>query len=89
MGPLGVRYRLASGQTRAGARRGRLGIASALTQRIASEASRFGFSRLYLFTPHNESLYARLGWQTIDSAQLEQVRAIVMELKIDQTPASS
>lgn len=64
------------------------GIASALTQRIASEAGRFGFSRLYLFTPHNESLYANLGWQTIDSAQLEQVSAVVMELKIDQTPDS-
>lgn len=32
------------------------GIASALTRRMASEASRFDFSRMYLFTPHNESL---------------------------------
>lgn len=64
------------------------GIASALTQRLASEASRFGFSRMYLFTPRNESLYARLGWQTIDSLQLEQVHAKVMALAIDRTPGS-
>lgn len=64
------------------------GIASALTQRLASEPSRFGFSRLYLFTPRNESLYARLGWQTIDSSQLEEVHAKVMALTIDRTPGS-
>src|SRR5579872_5254631 len=38
------------------------GIASALTLAAASEARRLGFDTIYLFTPRNESLYARLGW---------------------------
>jgi predicted N-acetyltransferase YhbS len=42
------------------------GIASALSLRAADEVARLGFEMLYLFTPHNESLYARMGWQTID-----------------------
>lgn len=41
-------------------------IASALSLRAAEEAARLGFETLYLFTPHNESLYARLGWKTFD-----------------------
>lgn len=45
--------------------RGR-GIASALSMRVLREAARLGFDTLYLFTRHNESLYARLGWQTFD-----------------------
>jgi predicted N-acetyltransferase YhbS len=42
------------------------GIASLLSLRAAAEAARFGFGTLYLFTPHNESLYARIGWTTFD-----------------------
>ncbi len=41
-------------------------IASALSLRAVDEAGRLGFETLYLFTPHNESLYARLGWKTFD-----------------------
>jgi N-acetylglutamate synthase-like GNAT family acetyltransferase len=40
--------------------------ASALSLRAADEAARLGFKSLYLFTPHSESLYARLGWKTFD-----------------------
>jgi N-acetylglutamate synthase-like GNAT family acetyltransferase len=41
-------------------------IASVLSLRAVDEAARLGFKTLYLFTPHNESLYARLGWKTFD-----------------------
>ena len=46
--------------------RGR-GVASALSLRAVGEAARLGFETLYLFTPHSQSLYARLGWKTFDS----------------------
>jgi predicted N-acetyltransferase YhbS len=42
------------------------GIASALSLRAVEEAARLGFAELYLFTPHNEALFARLGWRTFD-----------------------
>ncbi len=42
------------------------GLASALSLRAVEEAARLGFDELFLFTPHNESLYARLGWKTFD-----------------------
>lgn len=46
--------------------RGR-GVASALSLRAVGEAARLGFETLYLFTPHSQSLYARLGWKTFGS----------------------
>ena len=54
------------------------GIASALTLAAASEARRLGFEKIYLFTPRNESLYARLGWTTFDRIMLNGVPAAVM-----------
>jgi len=45
------------------------GIASALSMRAVAEASAMGFGKLYLFTPHNESLYARMGWRTLERSE--------------------
>jgi predicted GNAT family acetyltransferase len=44
------------------------GIASRLTLAAASEARRLGFDTIYLFTPRNESLYARLGWARLTAS---------------------
>ncbi|BBB61986.1 N-acetyltransferase GCN5 [Undibacterium sp. KW1] len=54
------------------------GIASALSLRAAEEARSMGFDQLYLFTPRNESLYARLGWQTIENARLDNTPVTIM-----------
>ena len=45
--------------------RGR-GIASKLALAAITEADRLGFEKLHLFTPKNETLYARLGWKTFE-----------------------
>ena len=45
------------------------GVASALSLRAAAICADMGFERLYLFTPHNASLYARLGWKTCDTVR--------------------
>ena len=42
------------------------GCASALTLAALTEAAGLGFKTLHLFTPRNESLYRRLGWETIE-----------------------
>ncbi|MBN3789080.1 GNAT family N-acetyltransferase [Burkholderia sp. Ac-20353] len=55
------------------------GIASELAIRARIEASRMGHRKIFLFTPRNESLYARLGWRTIDTAQIGATSAVVME----------
>ena len=57
--------------------RGR-GIASALSLRIASEAARLGFPTIYLFTPHNASLYRRIGWEPVDAAELHGTPITIM-----------
>jgi predicted N-acetyltransferase YhbS len=57
--------------------RGR-GIASALSLRIACDAARLGFPTLYLFTPHNASLYRRIGWEPVDEAELDGMPVTVM-----------
>jgi predicted N-acetyltransferase YhbS len=54
------------------------GIASALSLRIALEAARLGFPMVYLFTPHNASLYRRAGWETIEMAELNGAPVTIM-----------
>jgi GNAT superfamily N-acetyltransferase len=55
------------------------GIASALSLRAIDEAARLGFERLYLFTPQNESLYARIGWRTFERIEYSGLPLILME----------
>jgi predicted N-acetyltransferase YhbS len=46
------------------------GIASKLSLAAIAEAARLGFEKIHLFTPKNESLYARLGWNTFEHAAI-------------------
>jgi predicted N-acetyltransferase YhbS len=57
--------------------RGR-GIASALSLHVADAAARLGFPTIHLFTPRNESLYRRLGWITIETAQVNGTPVAIM-----------
>ncbi|RUR37930.1 GNAT family N-acetyltransferase [Vreelandella populi] len=45
--------------------RGR-GIASRLVQRVEQEAFENGIKRFYLYTPDQQALYRRLGWQDLE-----------------------
>jgi GNAT superfamily N-acetyltransferase len=55
------------------------GVASALSMRAVEEAARLGFRDLYLFTPRNEAMYARLGWRTFEYAVHNGVELAVMQ----------
>jgi len=57
--------------------RGR-GIASALSQAVEQIACSLGHNTLYLFTPNQQRLYARLGWSTFESTIWHGVKANVM-----------
>ena len=57
--------------------RGR-GIASKLALAAISEAGRLGFGKIYLFTPKNDGLYARLGWETFEHAAINGVPVCLM-----------
>jgi predicted N-acetyltransferase YhbS len=54
------------------------GVASALALSAVKQARRLGFGELYLFTPHNEALYARLGWQRLEVTVHRGTRLIIM-----------
>jgi len=54
------------------------GIASKLALAAISEANRLGFNTIYLFTPKNEALYARLGWETFEQASINGVPVCLM-----------
>ena len=45
----------------------RVGVATALIERLVTEARRLDLERLYLWTPSSEAFYARLGWTTIET----------------------
>lgn len=54
------------------------GIASKLAMAAISEADRLGFDKIYLFTPKNETLYARLGWETFERTAINGVPVCLM-----------
>ena len=54
------------------------GIASKLALAAVMEARRLGFDKIYLFTPRNEQLYARLGWATFDRTEINGVAVCLM-----------
>ncbi len=62
--------------------RGR-GIAARLVRRVEEEAADSGFERFYLFTPDQQGLYRRLGWQDHEelSYRGENVTIMVRELE--------
>lgn len=55
------------------------GIASALAVRARLEAARLGHQHIYLFTPQNASLYARLGWRSFETTQIGDTVVTLME----------
>lgn len=59
--------------------RGR-GIASALCRRVVEEAKRLGHKTLYLFTPDQEALYAKLGWERFELTKYHGEPVVLMKL---------
>jgi predicted N-acetyltransferase YhbS len=55
------------------------GIASALSLRAVQEAAKLRYDRLYLFTPHSEKLYARIGWITFERIDRNGLSLALME----------
>lgn len=64
------------------AARGR-GIASALVGAVEVMAARLGIERLYLFTPDQQRLYARLGWRKLERTAYrgEEIQVMDKELR--------
>ena len=58
------------------------GIGTMLTQRATEEARRLNISRLYLWTPSAERLYAKLGWQVVERTQYFGKDAVVMAISL-------
>ena len=54
------------------------GIGSALVKRIEAEAHSLRVSTLYLYTPHSESLYERLGWSVMERCEYRKTNVVVM-----------
>lgn len=62
--------------------RGR-GVASALVQRVETEARNAGLSHFYLYTPDQQQLYARLGWHPVDKAVYRGEQVTIMRRQFD------
>jgi GNAT superfamily N-acetyltransferase len=56
----------------------RRGIASALCSVVADKARALGFTRFFLFTPDQDRLYARLGWQPLERVPWHGIDAVLM-----------
>ncbi|MCG7599383.1 GNAT family N-acetyltransferase [Halomonas sp. McH1-25] len=63
------------------------GIASRLVRRVEEEARWAGIERFYLYTPDQQALYARLGWQAYESLTYRGEAVTVMTRYLnDDTP---
>lgn len=55
---------------------------AALGKRAVEECAQLGIGELFLFTPSNESLCARLGWMAWDRAQVQRNLVVMMKRAI-------
>lgn len=58
------------------------GIAFALVHRVEAEAAENGFERFYLYTPDQQALYRRLGWQDVESLEYRGENVTVMSRQL-------
>ncbi|MBD3896560.1 GNAT family N-acetyltransferase [Halomonas sp. ML-15] len=62
--------------------RGR-GIASSLVRRVEAEARDAGIALFYLYTPDQQALYARLGWQPVEERDYRGEAVTIMRRRLD------
>lgn len=65
----------------------RRGVASALVQRMMAEAQGMGVAKLYLITPDQQALYARLGWQRMEDVPYRGEMVTLMTADLSLYPA--
>ncbi|WP_447553636.1 GNAT family N-acetyltransferase [Vreelandella sp. EE22] len=67
------------------------GIASRLVQRVEQEARESGVERFYLYTPDQQALYQRLGWQEIEQITYagERVTIMARQLNVENSEETS
>ena len=56
----------------------RRGIGRALSEHVAREAARLGFTTLYLYTPSAQDFYSEFGWSTLERAHYRGVDVTIM-----------
>lgn len=59
-----------------------MGIASKLVQHVSTLAKANGWNSLYLYTPGQEALYAKLGWQTFATEIYHNTEVTLMHLQL-------
>lgn len=63
------------------------GIASRLVQRVEREAQDSGFAHCYLFTPDQQALYRRLGWEEHEALNYQGEEVTIMVRRLVAGPA--
>lgn len=56
------------------------GVGSALARHVVQAAASMGMETVYLFTPHSEAMYARMGWQVVEHTDYRGHRLTVMSI---------
>ncbi len=58
------------------------GIGSSLIEEAMKKAEQMGITRLYLYTRDRESLYNRVGWETIERVEYRGRKATIMKYEL-------
>lgn len=64
----------------------RAGIGTALVHHVVHEAREHGYDELFLYTPHREDFYLKLGWQTIAKEPFYGEDVTVMKIPLKGNP---
>jgi predicted N-acetyltransferase YhbS len=60
----------------------RRGIGSKLVRRLVERARELGVETLYLYTPDQDQLYARLGWETVERLDYRDEQVVLMKIEL-------
>jgi N-acetylglutamate synthase-like GNAT family acetyltransferase len=58
----------------------RRGIGSKLVRRLVERARELGVETLYLYTPDQDQLYERLGWETVERLDYRDEEVVLMKI---------
>ncbi len=61
----------------------KLGVGSALVERVVSRSRELGYSKIYLYTEHQENWYASKGWVKIRDIVFLGLHHVVMQLDLN------
>jgi len=67
----------------------RSGVGTALVNHVVQKACELGYDQLFLYTPHKEDFYLKLGWHTVAKEEFYGEDVTIMKIETEQVTVKS